>query len=98
MWSLLFAYQAAAVSVGGHCGGFVKDPLECDEGLVCVLGRKPDRGGVCQYPHLIVSTTTVEAAPTAISRMYCQAGSVHCPPGFVCDYVGVDTGYCVPNK
>jgi hypothetical protein len=35
---------------GEACGGFTKNPKQCEDGLVCFLGPIPDKGGVCAKP------------------------------------------------
>jgi hypothetical protein len=35
---------------GGRCGGFIRNPFQCAEGLRCQLNGIPDVGGVCIQP------------------------------------------------
>ncbi|MGZ3419556.1 MAG: hypothetical protein ACXVEF_23910 [Polyangiales bacterium] len=43
-------YFTRLARAGEHCGGFIANAKQCEEGLVCFLGTTPDAGGTCVKP------------------------------------------------
>jgi hypothetical protein len=72
-------------TVGESCGGFVRDPKQCAQGLDCVFPRVPDVPGTCQDPDrnpcVAAGGSCVALTPSACNGVVADAREFSCGGG-----------------
>jgi hypothetical protein len=83
--------------VGSSCGGFVINPVQCDDGLNCVYTGVPDVPGTCQDPSKKNACQKAGGSCVALAPGTCDSGAVGDATQYSCGG-GLGIECCLPTK